>query len=112
MKEQERHFFQPRNLPSVIKKSGKISKFCRHDFCAQCLSLLFGHFRLHRRNIARHVLLQNDRYIFKTFIFFSFNKYSMVISILIYTFQGFYLKSRLKTVRTRSGHLGWDATLK
>ena len=26
--------------------------------------------------------------------------------------QGFYLTSRLKTVRTRSGNLGWDATLK
>ena len=25
--------------------------------------------------------------------------------------QGFYLTSRLETVRTRSGHLGWDATL-
>ena len=25
--------------------------------------------------------------------------------------QGFYLKSRLETVWTRSGHLGWDATL-
>ena len=25
--------------------------------------------------------------------------------------QGFYLTSPLETVRTRSGHLGWDATL-
>ena len=30
-------------------------------------------------NIASHVLLQNDRYIFKAFYLFSFNKYGMEI---------------------------------
>ena len=47
---------------------------------------------------------------------FAFNKYGMVIfnywALRKYIVcQGFYLTSRLETVRTRSGHLGWDATL-
>ena len=67
-------------------------------------------------NIASHVLLQNDRYIFKACIFFlSINmvwKSSVIkLSENNIVCQGFYLTSRLETVRTRSGHLGWDATL-
>ena len=55
-------------------------------------------------NIASHVLLQNDRYIFKALFVFSFNKYGM--EILNYkafrkyiVCQGFYLTSHLETCK-------------
>ena len=72
MKEQERYFFEPRSLTWCKKQTRQDIRIRLFLFItSDCTQL----------NIASHVLLQNNRYIFKAFIFSSFNKYGIVIVI-------------------------------
>ena len=74
MKEHERYFFKPWSLSGRKKQIRKDIKIRRHGFWdelgAMFVSSLWSLSTAHELNIASYVLLQNDRYISKAFIFF------------------------------------------
>ena len=124
MKEQEEYFFEPRSITWRKKQTRKDIKIRRHGFwdkgvkkSAQCLSLPPDHFRLHGNWILQAMYFCKTIAIFSRHLSFFFQlilygNLHWLSFQKIYSLSGFYLKSRLETVRTQSGHLGWDATLR